>query len=615
MIKMKKAITLFLSLIMLFASSALPFYAFADESITPAMEKSPFYSGEEVSYSSLDSYSLPSSKSRKFNSKTYYSEGQELYKIIRNKLEKRTTDFKINYLLSARVRSTRQAMNIIKKLWVLACDDSISESSTDGDYIAWAVSEYGFITFINDNFDGETYYYTINLQFNYYDTAEQEKKVDAVVNNFVSKFDTNSLSDYEIIKEIHDFICSKTTYDNAAARSIDGREYAASAYGALVKGRCVCQGYAVAFYRLCKELGYNARFVSSAQDEGCHAWNIVQLDGKYYFVDTTWDDTNIDKNLPYSPYQYFLVDYETSRESDSVYNEHKLDELYYDTEYFWENYRELIDEKSYNPENKNLFSQCVISLSGDSFTYTGSSVKPTINIKSDGEVQSYKCSYLNNKNTGRAAVNITGVDGSVPLSHRNFIIIPKKMTSLSLADSGRATSSIKVKWSKAPGSVSGYTVEVYKDGKWKTAKTVSSSSASATVSSLSAATTYKFRIRSFVTVCTRNYYGAYSSEYKTATKPKTPKASSISTKSKSVTLKWEKVSCSGYEIQYSANKSMKNAKTITASSKAVSKKISKLKKGKKYYVRVRAYKNYTSASKNNCKSYSSWSTKKSIKCK
>ena len=91
--------------------------------------------------------------------------------------------------------------------------------------------------------------------------------------------------------------------------------------------------------------------------------------------------------------------------------------------------------------------------------------------------------------------------------------------------------------------------------------------------------------------------------------------SSISTKAKTVTLKWKKVKCSGYEIQYSTNKSMKNAKKVTASSNATSKKTSKLKKGKTYYFRIRAYKEYTNTSGKTVKCYSSWSPKKSIKCK
>ena len=77
-------------------------------------------------------------------------------------------------------------------------------------------------------------------------------------------------------------------------------------------------------------------------------------------------------------------------------------------------------------------------------------------------------------------------------------------------------------------------------------------------------------------------------------KPKQQKISSLkSTKAKTITVKWKKDSkATGYILQYSTNKSFKkNVKTVTISSnKTTSKKISSLKAGKKYYVRICSYK-------------------------
>ena len=64
-------------------------------------------------------------------------------------------------------------------------------------------------------------------------------------------------------------------------------------------------------------------------------------------------------------------------------------------------------------------------------------------------------------------------------------------------------------------------------------------------------------------------------------------------KAKSITVKWEKDSqVSGYILQFSTDKKFKkNVKNITISSnKTASKKVSKLKSGKKYYVRICFYK-------------------------
>lgn len=76
---------------------------------------------------------------------------------------------------------------------------------------------------------------------------------------------------------------------------------------------------------------------------------------------------------------------------------------------------------------------------------------------------------------------------------------------------------------------------------------------------------------------------------------------------------WQKHSTqtTGFQIQYGTSSTFKNVKTTTVSgSKATTKTIKKLKKGKKYYVRVRAYKTV-----NKVKYYSSWSSKKYVKIK
>ena len=91
-----------------------------------------------------------------------------------------------------------------------------------------------------------------------------------------------------------------------------------------------------------------------------------------------------------------------------------------------------------------------------------------------------------------------------------------------------------------------------------------------------------------------------------------PKLSSAkNSKSKSIALKWKKVSgAKGYEIQYSTKKNFKkNSKTKTT--KKVKYTIKSLKKKKTYYVRVRAYK--TDASGN--KVYGAWSKAKKVTIK
>lgn len=93
--------------------------------------------------------------------------------------------------------------------------------------------------------------------------------------------------------------------------------------------------------------------------------------------------------------------------------------------------------------------------------------------------------------------------------------------------------------------------------------------------------------------------------------PKQTNISNLKTSKKSLTVSWKKVTqVSGYQIQYSQSKSFKNAKTVNVGYKYSSKKISGLKAGKRYYVRIRTYKNA-----HNNKYYSSWNKTKNITIK
>ena len=92
-----------------------------------------------------------------------------------------------------------------------------------------------------------------------------------------------------------------------------------------------------------------------------------------------------------------------------------------------------------------------------------------------------------------------------------------------------------------------------------------------------------------------------------ATSMPTTTITSVKAQNKAFTVKWKKKSgITGYQIQYSTNSKFKkgNKSIKIKSAKTVSKKITKLKVAKKYYVRIRTYKG---------KKYSKWSKVKSIK--
>lgn len=159
---------------------------------------------------------------------------------------------------------------------------------TAGDYLMWQWSALSWYPYY-DSLNG-VYYYTMVFYPEYFTTAAQEAEMDTAVSSLLNKLNLWSASDYDKVKGIYDWMCANIKYDYD---NLDNSSYMLkhSAYAALVNKTAVCQGYSLLFYRLCLELGVDARYVSGTANGGGHGWNIVKLNGLYYNVDATWDAT------------------------------------------------------------------------------------------------------------------------------------------------------------------------------------------------------------------------------------------------------------------------------------------------------------------------------------
>ncbi len=90
--------------------------------------------------------------------------------------------------------------------------------------------------------------------------------------------------DYQKEVYVHDTLLDKVRYNLQAPLN-------QNAYSAMVGEQTVCAGYARAYQYLLQQLGIPCYYCTGFAGEN-HAWNIVRLDGDYYNVDTTWDDTD-----------------------------------------------------------------------------------------------------------------------------------------------------------------------------------------------------------------------------------------------------------------------------------------------------------------------------------
>lgn len=83
-------------------------------------------------------------------------------------------------------------------------------------------------------------------------------------------------NDFEREEYINNYIIENCKYDDAAAQTenIEGNEN--DAYGALVDGKAVCEGYARAFQLLCNKANIDCVLLSGTTDSANHAWNGVK---------------------------------------------------------------------------------------------------------------------------------------------------------------------------------------------------------------------------------------------------------------------------------------------------------------------------------------------------
>ena len=122
----------------------------------------------------------------------------------------------------------------------------------------------------------------------------------------------------------HDLLVKRIAYDGEAARTIWGTNvdsHAFSAYGALVEGKAVCEGYAEAYQLVLERLGIPCLAVLGDSRGQAHQWNLVELDGRFYHADLTWDDTDVLTQKGILCQYYLLMDDEQILRDHSISRE------------------------------------------------------------------------------------------------------------------------------------------------------------------------------------------------------------------------------------------------------------------------------------------------------
>ena len=109
---------------------------------------------------------------------------------------------------------------------------------------------------------------------------EATKKLDEVIKSL----NLDGKSDYDKFKAVTNWIVSNVRYDDD-----NETKYQHDLTGAVLDGLAVCDGYAGTFYYMANAVGLNALFEDGIGNDNRirHAWNLVQIDGIYYYADPT----------------------------------------------------------------------------------------------------------------------------------------------------------------------------------------------------------------------------------------------------------------------------------------------------------------------------------------
>lgn len=137
------------------------------------------------------------------------------------------------------------------------------------------------------------------------DIIKHQREIESIKEEFLENNINNYMSDYEKLLIVHDFIINKGSYDKGLFDNEDVLPESYSTYGILSLGVGVCESYAKSMKYLLDGSGIKSLVVVGESKGENHAWNLVELDGEYYHIDSTWNDPVSDNGQDVLRYNFF----------------------------------------------------------------------------------------------------------------------------------------------------------------------------------------------------------------------------------------------------------------------------------------------------------------------
>ncbi len=472
------------------------------------------------------------------------------------------------------------------------CGSGLTEAQADNVIRLFYYSnpQYYFL----EAFMGSSYGYanmSVNASFaNGASRQAATKKIESEIKSWLTEINQES-TDWAKEKKIHDMICEKVIYD-PYYNTISVNPYNQTIYSVFCTNSTVCAGYSQAMQLLCNAVGIDCGVVTSED----HEWNIVRLNGAWYYVDCTWND----EDDGYT-YQYFNRSSQYFMSNDSLYGPHDKPESIWDGRLPSLTYDSgaTRDDPGTIPEAIGEMGAPVISCPGSVVTITAPAGGTVYYTTNGGEPSSAFTRAVRYTGPFPLYGNTTVKTMVVANGYLDSVVVSQTITPLYRitfrANGGYIGSSNITTLSKSGllyctlvGQLPNPKRSGYVFDGWYTAPYGGSKiSASTKITADS------------------DYYARW-----TKINPKKATISSAKNKSKrSIKIKIKNIStANGYQIRYSTKKSMKYSKKKTIPGNSYT--LQKLTKGKTYYVQARMYQIDSVSGK---KKYGAWSKAKSVK--
>ena len=140
-----------------------------------------------------------------------------------------------------------------------------------------------------DHYFGERWYvYSLDYYpIGNYEISDMKTRIDRETDDIIACIPSGA-DLWLKCRVVHDELIRRASYDH------DYEEHCHDLYGALVKHKTVCEGYALAFRYILEQIGENCDVIVSTWDEqptsGIHAWNCIYTNTEERYIDVTWDD-------------------------------------------------------------------------------------------------------------------------------------------------------------------------------------------------------------------------------------------------------------------------------------------------------------------------------------